>query len=302
MVPAAEKLARARQRRLRRAHRPDGGRAGSAATCARTDEDTPTTRPVRAVLGERRRHHVAVVHCETTTGCSTRSSIGEVVKLERREVHRRRDEQLRRHPDRFAAIASTTSSRPRTSASKACPDFASSWPARSTARREGAPAAELDLLRAGGLEKAGQFRFTPPTHALLAFAQALTSSRTKAASAGGRRYRANHDTCSPAWGARLRALPRRGAELHHHGVPLIRRAPVRLPHFYRASPRGFLIYPGKLTRLACFRIGNIGRLFAKDIQTVAAHGDRGGLPRHGHLRGRRVRDVALGGEIAYVRQ
>jgi aspartate aminotransferase-like enzyme len=39
--------------------------------------------------------------------------------------------------------------------------------------------------------------------------------------------------------------------------------------FYRElSDRGFIIYPGKLTEVDTFRIGNIGRLFAQDIQQL----------------------------------
>ena len=33
-------------------------------------------------------------------------------------------------------------------------------------------------------------------------------------------------------------------------------------HLYN---RGQVIYPGKLTHAACFRVGNIGRLFSEDI-------------------------------------
>ena len=39
--------------------------------------------------------------------------------------------------------------------------------------------------------------------------------------------------------------------------------------FYRRlSEMGFVIYPGKLTKLDCFRIANIGRLYEKDIQAL----------------------------------
>ena len=61
----------------------------------------------------------------------------------------------------------------------------------------------LDLhAQWAALEKTGQFRFTPPTHALVAFAQALR----ELAAGGGvearlRRYRANQSTSSRACGA-----------------------------------------------------------------------------------------------------
>jgi 2-aminoethylphosphonate-pyruvate transaminase len=38
--------------------------------------------------------------------------------------------------------------------------------------------------------------------------------------------------------------------------------------YQRLFGKGFVIYPGKLTRLDCFRIGNIGRLYPKDIQSL----------------------------------
>ena len=41
--------------------------------------------------------------------------------------------------------------------------------------------------------------------------------------------------------------------------------------FYRAlSDRGFIIYPGKLTQVNTFRIGNIGRLFPADLEQLVA--------------------------------
>jgi len=39
--------------------------------------------------------------------------------------------------------------------------------------------------------------------------------------------------------------------------------------FYRKlSARGFIIYPGKLTKVDTFRIGNIGRIFPSDIEQL----------------------------------
>jgi len=34
------------------------------------------------------------------------------------------------------------------------------------------------------------------------------------------------------------------------------------------SDKGFVIYPGKLTQVDCFRIGNIGRLYEKDMMAL----------------------------------
>src|SRR5206468_9591181 len=53
----------------------------------------------------------------------------------------------------------------------------------------------LDLLdQFKGLEKNGQFRYTPPTHSILAFEQALQELEQEGGvAARGARYRRNHD-------------------------------------------------------------------------------------------------------------
>ena len=44
-----------------------------------------------------------------------------------------------------------------------------------------------------------------------------------------------------------------------------------LEDFYQGlSRRGFVIYPGKLTQVDCFRMGNIGRLYPKDMEALVA--------------------------------
>ena len=41
--------------------------------------------------------------------------------------------------------------------------------------------------------------------------------------------------------------------------------------FYeKLSERDFVIYPGKLTKADCFRIGSIGRLFEEDMRQLVA--------------------------------
>ncbi len=36
------------------------------------------------------------------------------------------------------------------------------------------------------------------------------------------------------------------------------------------NERGFVIYPGKVSDADCFRIGNIGRVFAEDVDMLLA--------------------------------
>ena len=48
-------------------------------------------------------------------------------------------------------------------------------------------------------------------------------------------------------------------------------ASFNFQHFYDAlSDRGFIIYPGKLTQVNTFRIGNIGRLFPQDMEQLVS--------------------------------
>lgn len=131
----------------------------------------------------------------------------------------------------------------------------------------------LDLLAQWkGLEEGGQFRFTPPTHAILAFRQALRELDGEGGVAGrATRYAANH-------AALLRGMRRMGfreyvpAESQSHIITafLYPEDPrFEFTEFYqRLSSKGMLIYPGKLTEADCFRIGNIGRLFESDIESL----------------------------------
>ncbi|HEY1338075.1 MAG TPA: 2-aminoethylphosphonate--pyruvate transaminase, partial [Bryobacteraceae bacterium] len=122
----------------------------------------------------------------------------------------------------------------------------------------------LDLhAQWAGLEADGQFRFTPPTHVLLAFHQALDELEAEGGVAGrAARYRRNYE-------ALARGMTELGFE--HYLAPEDRgyiittyRYPAgdfRFEEFYtRLSERGFIIYPGKLSQEPCFRIGTIGRL------------------------------------------
>ncbi len=122
-----------------------------------------------------------------------------------------------------------------------------------------------------GLESNGQFRFTPPTHTLLAFAQALRELADEGGiTARAARYRANHDACV----AGMRAMgfseyvPE---ELQGHIISsfLYPTDDFDFDEFYdRLNDKGFVIYPGKVTKADCFRIGHIGHLFPADTEAL----------------------------------
>ena len=114
------------------------------------------------------------------------------------------------------------------------------------------------------MEKSGQWRYTPPTHVVAAFLEAL---RLHAAEGGvegrGARYTKNRDVMV----AGMRGL---GFETLLKDRWL---SPIIVTFFCPADPKfvfaefydrmkdkGFIIYPGKLTVVDSFRVGCIGRM------------------------------------------
>lgn len=133
----------------------------------------------------------------------------------------------------------------------------------------------LDLLAQWrGLENDGQFRFTPPTHALLAFRQALRELAEEGGVDGRyARYQQNHHTLVRG----MRALGFR------EFVPAEKQGPIITSFYYPDHPnfdfghfydllneRGFVIYPGKVSQADCFRIGSIGRLYPNHVTDLLA--------------------------------
>jgi 2-aminoethylphosphonate-pyruvate transaminase len=131
----------------------------------------------------------------------------------------------------------------------------------------------LDLVAQWkGLEGSGQFRFTPPTQVLLAFRQALRELDDEGGAVGrAKRYAANHAALVDGM-RRMNFREYVPAELQSHIITsfLFSEDPnFEFKEFYqRLSDRGMVIYPGKLTEVDCFRIGNIGRIFESDIESL----------------------------------
>jgi 2-aminoethylphosphonate-pyruvate transaminase len=133
----------------------------------------------------------------------------------------------------------------------------------------------LDLFEQWqNLEKTSQYRFTPPIHCIVAFDQALTEHEQEGGVAGrGGRYRNNHKILVDG----MRAL---GFETL---LPDRLQAPIIVTFHMPADPkfvfekfydglknRGFVIYPGKLTVADSFRIGCIGRLGEAEMKAFLA--------------------------------
>ena len=118
----------------------------------------------------------------------------------------------------------------------------------------------------------GKWRFTSPTHVVLAFAQAMKELEEEGGiAARSRRYYENNHL-----------LIRRLEELGIHSyVDKAYQGPIITTFFYPENchftfaqmyqyikERGYAIYPGKLTEGETFRIGNIGEIYREDIEKV----------------------------------
>ena len=114
------------------------------------------------------------------------------------------------------------------------------------------------------LERTGQFRFTPPTHALVAFQKALEEfAREGGIAARAQRYQRNADVL-------VRGMREMGIQTllsDDEAGPIIQtflipRDPnFKFETFYEMlRQKGYAIYPGKLTKRPSFRIGTIGQL------------------------------------------
>lgn len=135
------------------------------------------------------------------------------------------------------------------------------------------PSLVLDLhAQAAELDRSGQFRFTPPTHVLAAFRQALVELEVEGGiPARHARYRANQQIIQQGV-ERLGLTTLLPADLQGPIITSVHYP--QDPHFdfaqlYEALVhRGFFLYPGKLSQIECFRIGNIGQLHAADIHAL----------------------------------
>jgi len=114
------------------------------------------------------------------------------------------------------------------------------------------------------MNKTGQWRFTPPTHTVVAFREALLQHAEEGGVAGRlARYANNRDVLV----AGMRAQGFETLLADEWLSPIITTffgpadANFEFQRFYEEiKSRGFLIYPGKLTEADSFRIGCIGQL------------------------------------------
>ncbi|MFD1510604.1 2-aminoethylphosphonate--pyruvate transaminase [Lacimonas salitolerans] len=124
------------------------------------------------------------------------------------------------------------------------------------------------------LERSGQWRYTPPTHAVAAFLEALRAHEAEGGTpARHARYCANRDRLVTG----MRGLGFATLLADEWLSPIITtfHAPAdpafEFDGFYDAmKARGFIIYPGKLTKVDSFRLGHIGQMDTHVMARVVA--------------------------------
>ena len=122
------------------------------------------------------------------------------------------------------------------------------------------------------MERSGQWRYTPPTHAVAAFLQALREHEEEGGvAARGARYAANRNRL--VGGMRQQGFETLLSDEWLSPIITTFFCPAdpafAFPDFYdRMKARGFILYPGKLTQVDSFRVGTIGRFDTGVIDQV----------------------------------
>ena len=249
------------------------GIAAEAIRCA--ENELPDLAVIAAALDEGGFSHVAVVHCETTSGIM--NPIAEISALVKQygcvyfvdSMSAFGGVEFDFGASQLDCLVSSANK-----CVQGVPGFGFALCRRELLESTEGRARTLSLdltAQWQGLEGNGQFRFTPPTHTLLAFAQALRELEEEGGiPARAARYRANHAACV----AGMRAMgftefvPK---NLQGHIITsfLYPTDDFDFNEFYdRLNDKGFVIYPGKVTKADCFRIGHIGHLFPADTEAL----------------------------------
>lgn len=220
--------------------------------------------------------HVAVVHCETTTGIMNPvEAIGNVVKAAGRVYFVDAMSSFGAVPLDVASCGIDFLVSSANKCIEGVPGFGFIIANRKALEATAGYARSLSLdihAQWKGLESNGQFRFTPPTHVLLAFHRALEELALEGGVAGRvRRYARNHSIIVEGMRAMgfSAYLP---AEVQGHIITSFvypEDPAFDFETFYeKLNERGYVIYPGKVSDANCFRIGNIGRLDENDMRAL----------------------------------
>ncbi|MEQ4693169.1 MULTISPECIES: 2-aminoethylphosphonate--pyruvate transaminase [Providencia] len=221
--------------------------------------------------------HIAMVHCETTTGIlNPIASVGELAKY---------------YNKRYLVDAMSSFGGIPMDIAQLNIDFMISSANKCI---QGVPGFAFVIARVNELEQCenrsrslsldlyaqwqcmeqyhGKWRFTSPTHTVLAFAQALQELEHE----GGitaRHHRYSQNQIKLVSGMRELGFETLLDEAMQSPIITAFYSPknphYRFKSFYeRLKAQGFVIYPGKVSQSDCFRIGNIGEVYQQDIAAL----------------------------------
>jgi 2-aminoethylphosphonate-pyruvate transaminase len=244
----------------------------------RTPEDTPND-PVAlndALMADPAIGHVALVHCETTTGLlNPLAELTAIVRRHGRRVVVDAMSSFGAYPIDMEELGIDFLVSSANKCIEGVPGFSYVLCRREALEGCAGYARSLSLNLAAqlrGFDANQQFRFTPPTHALLAFERALDELEAEGGPAGRlARYAENHRVLlegmrgmgfEPYLDASLQSCII--TAFHYPAVPGFDYQVL----YDRLSEAGYIIYPGKLTRANTFRIGSIGRLTSVDMRAL----------------------------------
>ncbi len=252
--------------------------AGRRTTVHETPEDTP---PDLVAIGRLLQStpditHVFAVHCETTSGIlNPLEQLAALVSSHRRRLLVDAMSSFGALPLDAAALGLDAVAASSNKCLEGVPGlgFVICRRAALAAGRGNATTLVLDLFdQWQAMEATSQFRFTPPTHVIAAFHQALEEFDAEGGVAGrGARYKENCRILVEG----MRAFGFRTLLPDALQAPIIvtfhmpKQPGFVFQRFYDGlKERGFIIYPGKLTVADSFRIGCIGRLYPKDMRAA----------------------------------
>ncbi len=251
---------------------------GIACETLRFHESTPVepTAVAQALEADAGITHVAAVHCETTSGVMNPiDEIGHITAERGRSYFVDSMSAFGAVPLDLRGCRADFMVSSANKCIEGVPGFAFVLARREALEETSgwARSVALDLLsQVRGLEKNGQFRFTPPTHTILAFRQAIRELHEEGGVEGrGRRYAENYCVLTEGM-TKLGFLPYvapadQGPIITSFHYP--NDTKFDFEAFYgQLSDRGFIIYPGKVGDANCFRIGSIGRLYPGDVRNL----------------------------------
>ncbi|MEQ5402783.1 2-aminoethylphosphonate--pyruvate transaminase [Providencia rettgeri] len=221
--------------------------------------------------------HIAMVHCETTTGIL--NPIEKVAKL------------AKQYQKRYIVDAMSSFGGVPMDIAELNIDFLISSANKCI---QGVPGFAFVIARTEALERCkgrsrslsldlyaqwrcmedfqGKWRFTSPTHTVLAFAQALKElAKEGGVAARFQRYQGNQYKLVS--GMRKLGFTTLLEDSLHSPIITAFYSPnssdYQFKQFYQSlKSQGFVIYPGKVSQSDCFRIGNIGEVYEKDIDAL----------------------------------